>query len=216
MNDCPKYSRDLCATKHIYVISADGTGSSVLVEGQYPSWSPDGRRIAFNKGGIFTVKSDGTGLTRLTAISSFPVWSPEGNRIGFVRWNNELMNVYVINVDGTGEVNLSTTDFHEWSPVWSPDGRRLAVTTESPGTMDDTGVIVVINADGSGRMPLGDRVDPAWSPDGTRIVYLRYEGPDYCPDLNRNNLHVIDAAGGVPTKITDTQDYLGSPSWSSK
>jgi TolB protein len=76
-------------------VNADGSGQRKLADaccpgaiGTPPSWSPDGRKIAFMKslGGwergsreIFVVNSDGSGLRRLTRRPGHdddPVWSP--------------------------------------------------------------------------------------------------------------------------------------------
>ena len=76
----------------LYVMNVDGSGRRKLVDGvQYdapPVWSPDGRRIAFEKHlgswergsrEIFVVNTDGGGLQRLTRRPGHddgPVWSP--------------------------------------------------------------------------------------------------------------------------------------------
>jgi TolB protein len=78
----------------LYVMNADGRGRRKVVERGaqqdiVPVWSPDERRIAFERavpGGwergsreIFTVNADGSELQRLTrrpGQDDFPVWSP--------------------------------------------------------------------------------------------------------------------------------------------
>lgn len=87
----------------IFVVDADGGGLRRLtpwnLDAGTPSWSPDGRRIAFNSrdhalvnraSQIFTIAPNGSKLTRLTpgtATGSFwPAWSPDGSRIVFTRY----------------------------------------------------------------------------------------------------------------------------------
>lgn len=53
-----------------------------------PQWSPDGSKIAFSGGGIYTVKPNGTGLKRLVANTatwgySHAKWSPDGQHVIF-------------------------------------------------------------------------------------------------------------------------------------
>ena len=76
-------------------MNADGSGVTRLtgndaVDGS-PSWSPDGRRIAFDstRDGnreIYVMNADGSGVTRLThnpADDGYPAWSPDGRHIAF-------------------------------------------------------------------------------------------------------------------------------------
>ena len=112
----------------IYIMDADGSNQLRLTSNDVadtsPAWSPDGSRIAFvsNRNStpeIFIMSADGTSVSRLTGGSS-PDWSPDGNWIVFV----SNYNIHIINVDGTGETNLTDgyethvlNKFH--SPSWS-------------------------------------------------------------------------------------------------
>ena len=69
----------------IYVMNADGSKQTLLTaKGDgYPTWSPDGARIAFaRRSTIYVMNADGTGQTRLTdnrdnrGIDTNPAWSP--------------------------------------------------------------------------------------------------------------------------------------------
>ena len=122
----------------IYVMNADGSDVQILMDnaifGQYaqtrhpdrqrieyeyyfPSWSPDGDRIAFTSGGdasdIYVMKSDGTSIQRLTDRNSIdwcPSWSPDGQHIVFESYRNGYTNIYAMNADGSDVVRL--TDEH--------------------------------------------------------------------------------------------------------
>jgi len=58
-----------------------------------PSWSPDGRRLAFSKFtpndsyavGVFVARADGSGLRQIARGANSPVWSPDGTRIAYTR-----------------------------------------------------------------------------------------------------------------------------------
>lgn len=115
---------------------------------------------------IYRVQADGTGLTNLTndpGDDTFAVWSPDGKQIAFISDRSGQENLYVMNADGSNPRCLHDLEV-SGRPAWSPDGKKIAL---SPG--------VIINADGSGEVPLtADIVEgcnnPAWSPDGAQIA----------------------------------------------
>lgn len=187
----PQGTRLLFATDRfgdwdLYGVDPDGSNlTPVLVapglqwEG---SWSPDGTRILFTgKGGdVWVANADGSGQTNLTNWSTSdlsylagPAWSPDGGRIALVRSDDAepgifVVNIYVMNADGSGRTNLtgSDSDF-DFAPSWSPDGTRILFATVRDGDLE----AYVMNADGSGPTNLtsspGSRDLPG-SPQGWR------------------------------------------------
>jgi Tol biopolymer transport system component len=181
----------------VYVVNADGSGLRRLTHDPGadfdPSWSPDGRRIAYrHEGGggdstaeIYVMNADGSqirNLTRRPGQDHSPAWSPDGRRIAFASVRGGPMpSIWVMNADGSKQRRVSRVSGEY--PAWSPDGRKLAFdrNTFGPTGWD----IWVVNADRSHPRPLiasrADEQGPAWSPDGKTIAYGSGRGapPNY-------------------------------------
>ena len=84
----------------------------------FPSWSHDGVRVVFTSRGdgvddeIFIVNADGSSPVQLTdndADDSIPRVSPDGAKILFISERDGNAEIYVMDVDGSNQVNLSNT-----------------------------------------------------------------------------------------------------------
>ncbi len=104
------------------------------------------------------------------ADAAFP---GQNGKIAFV----QAGDIWTMNADGSGQVNLTNDAVPQSSPSWSPDGARIAFD-------QDTGTntrVWTMNADGSGKAMATNGTfpqsrDPAWSPDGTRLVFSNFAG----------------------------------------
>jgi len=119
----------------------------------YPSFSGDGRQIAFISGregslDIYLMNSDGTAVRQLTndhAINLFPAFSPASNQIAFVsnRDNpkSDIFDVYLLDLDPTGapgKVRRITHDEGQHGHTqYSYDGKWLIFASEAGGISDE-------------------------------------------------------------------------------
>ncbi len=167
----------------IYVMNADGGGVRRLTYGEppgdlSPTWSPNGRRIAFaDITGLFVMNADGGNWQRLTdgpADDSNPAWSSTGRGIAF-DGSRGLFNgdIYVVHAESDGMAHVTDSLPLDSNPSWSPDGRRIAFMRKQHPRARAR--VFVMSADGSAQMNLGvignSYSRPSWSPDGTRLAY---------------------------------------------
>ena len=213
----------------IYLMSPDGSGVVNLTksvgEGAWmPVWSPDGSRIAYHispDADIGMINADGTGKRNLTNTvpgglgertnnEEFgPAWSPDGKRIAFYGDRAALAepanwDIYAINLDGSGLVNLSNSDGYDYEPAWSPDGRKIAY-------FSGCGLgVCLMNTDGTGQVSLTSTyvtASPSWSPDGRTIVFPALVDSHF-------EIRLINPDGtGERTIVTDGS-YPFEPVWS--
>lgn len=208
-------------TTSIHIVSfndLDGPVVARLTRGSAPAWSPDGRRIAFDRDGhVWVIDADGQNERDLIAGSS-PTWSPDGSRIAFVNDSG----IAVMNADATGVTTIvrhgfRTDTYAPWdmgvgNPAWSPSGAEIAFDHIGDGDLMP-GQIFIVNANGSSLRRLtnnGSRVyaegDPAWSPDGSRIVFWSYN----------YGIASVDATGGTPGSISPgfaAASFATEPRW---
>jgi TolB protein len=163
----------------IIVMERDGDneGNIPQVNGWDPTWSPDGQFILFasDRNGttqLFTVRPDGTKLTRITnlpAIRGRSDWSADGQYIvtySGEAWQREL---YIMYSGGSDVRQLSPGGGNSQGPSFSPDGRWVAFTAYFDHFGDEHGCeIYIIRIDGTDLRRLTDNdycdYQPRWGP----------------------------------------------------
>jgi uncharacterized delta-60 repeat protein len=206
------------------VIGADGTGLRQLLvspfngdelqAGTTLSWSPDGRRVAFDawsvplpassscsampagQGATYLINVANGQLQRL-ATGTTPQWSPDGRRIAF----QDGLTLRVERPDGSGRRVIGAGS----ELAWSPGGSRVAFR-------DPHQWIAVVNVNDRHKRRLAIGRMPVWSPGGGRIAYQRND----CPAArNTDCLLVIGSDGKGFHQLTSFRGAsFGPVTWS--
>lgn len=178
---------------------------------QPPSWSSDGKRLAFsarddNRPHGWVVSLAGGTPRNLTKPSGaraahWPQLSPDGRKLLWVADRRERLPVVVTDVETGESVELTKEqNTANESARWSPDGRSIVFAS----TRDTVGLpqndIFVMDADGANVRNLsrhpGEDFDPRWSADGRSIVFASLRS-------GTSLLYEVDVAGGVTRPLAE-------------
>jgi TolB protein len=172
----------------------------LLRTGIFPTFSPDGERMAFTNGqaafshnGLMEASADGSNRwlihDNLERNTTAPSWSPVGDWIafglggafqGFLGTGRVSSTIALIRPDGTGLKEITHGEGSDGFPSWSPDGKRLVFRTA-----DKAGKglrIVDVESGEIKALTEGDHTDnfPDWSPKGDWICFTsNREDHDY-------------------------------------
>ncbi|MFI1172694.1 hypothetical protein [Streptomyces melanogenes] len=209
-------------TEDLYAISPSG-GTPVplthtaAVSDVMPSWSPDGKRVAFVRygsggaiDGIWTMKTTGGDLKAVpgTKGASDPAWSPDGKRIAYAKPVGTQREIYVADIDGTPATRLTHTAADDVHPTWSPDGKYLAFSrADASGTSRLIRIQLSTLKQTAVTGPGSHDGTPDWSR-SNHIVFSRVDSTGFA------HLYVVRPDGTALHRITSARANDKYPSWS--
>ena len=184
------------------------------------------------KGGeIFSANPDGSDVQQLTNsgrkhFSLISDWSPDGQHIAFdsdrvdVDGRKDVVQIYVMNADGSGVVQLTRGPGFHGNPGWSPDAERIAIDSDWGGGRPNGGIWVIPSSDPDGvtqeealrltSVPKNADLDsePQYSPDGATVVFTRFRAPCTSAILR------VNADGTGVQRMTPWRLNASDPDWS--
>jgi tricorn protease len=126
----------------------------LVTNGFLPTWSPDGKQLAFmrlsgDRYGLYTIKASGGEAKLLTTdlppidntllpynryqVSYFS-WSPDSSKIVYGSARNQRRNLWTVYADGSNETQITDNedaDSYLYCPLWSADSKQIAYTSKT-------------------------------------------------------------------------------------
>lgn len=165
---------------------------------------------------VYIANADGSDIT-LLGRGYGPLWSPDSRRIAFTSYRDGDAEIFVVDLDGGGERQITHNTVHDSDARWSPQGDRIAF-----GRSDGNGKwrLYVMEADGANPTALTSatmNVDfvsfgyptSVWSPDGRRLTFNFHTSASA-----RGGIAVINADGTGQTALTSESMGACCPTWS--
>ncbi|HEX7587485.1 MAG TPA: hypothetical protein VF478_04150, partial [Anaerolineae bacterium] len=205
----------------LYVTDSAGTAKPVVSHGgssapggiSSPSWTPDGAMVAYigidqnySTQYIYTIPAGG-GVENKLFAARYSTERQSGETLRGLAWGKThilfvsdltgFSEIWRLNSDGSGPLQLTTDKTEDGAPSWSPDGKQFAYYSKQAAGYQ----IMVRNLDGSGARALtktGNNLSPVWSPDGNWIAFSSDRGGN-----GRQDVYIMDKNGGSVQLLTD-------------
>ncbi len=180
-------TEDTTDVSGLYVLDLEADSTWLVTEGRItsPDWRPDGKRIAFAAGDIFSVRPDGSDLRQITDHGSafFPSWAPDGERLAYDATSLPKKGIWLVDPDGSNRKNLGLGREADWSS----SGGQITYRGP-PGETDSENQIWTSDTTGMSEKQLTDNSfvvnrHPEWSPNGDWVAWVAADGPEddpYC------------------------------------
>ena len=166
------------------IADADGYNPQTIVTSKEPllspSWSPDGRRIAYvsfekKKPSIY-IQEVLTGqrkkVTSFEGINGAPAWSPDGQQLAITLSKDGNPDIFILNLK-SGKLRPLTRHYAiDTEAAWSPDGRHIVFTSDRGGSPQ---IYQVPSYGGKAkRVTFENRYNAraSYSPDGQSLVMV--------------------------------------------
>ncbi len=175
----------------LQVADADGFNPQTIASSieplMSPSWSPDGKKMAYvsfeRKSAAIYIQTLATGqrerVAEFPGINGAPAWSPDGSRLALTLSKDGNPDIFVLNLASRSLLKLTKNYAIDTEPAWSPDGGSIVFTSDRGGKPQ----LYLVSSQGGQEKRLtfsGDyNARGSFSPDGKNLVMVHGNGGDY-------------------------------------
>ncbi len=146
-----------------------------FIKDSYPTWSPDGEKIAYTHGGkileagIYLINPDGSDNEMLIKSNDAyqADWSPDGKWLVFTAFDQ----IWKYNIESDSIVQLTNTPGGNFYPDWSPDGKRILYWKSMELGGYKRGIRMINSNGDNDTLVVRYSEDPNFERDGLSFVY---------------------------------------------
>jgi TolB protein len=256
-------TRDNLKADQIFIMNADGSSPRMVSTGKGRTtcsyFLKDGQRVLFASThlagdapppapdfsmgyvwavypsyDIFTAKTDGTDIQRLTDTPGYDAEatvSPDGKKIVFTSMRDGDLDLYVMDIDGKRVRRLTNELGYDGGAFFSPDGKQICYRAHHPKAVEDQQAykalldqnlvkpsvmeLYVMNADGSDRRQItkngAANFCPFFTPDGKKLIFSSNQDD---PKGRNFDLYLINLDGTGQEQVTFDPTFDGFPMFS--
>jgi len=166
----PEHRQWFNAAGEVWIMKADGTKPRYVVQGGWPSWSRDSKRVYYQcQEKLYTAAIDEpNSLPRpvLTCSGSLPSISPNEQYVAYV--NNETL--HVIDLASRAQIAQCSVPPLTWGGHWSPDSRQFSLGSYILPEVKTGLWIYDLDTDQITKILGGMVTSASWSPDGSKLA----------------------------------------------
>lgn len=132
---------------------------------------------------------------------------PSAGELAFVSNRDGNNEIYLMNSDGAGAVNLTNHPSNDRHPSWSPDGQKLAFASRRDNDAFDIYILDPATSAETRLTTAASDNRPAWSSDGARIAFVSERA-------GNKDIWIMDVDGSQQTQLTSSPANEDQPTWS--
>jgi TolB protein len=220
----------------IYMQRVNGTAVTRLTsddsDNAFPSFSPDGKQIAYcsTRSGtwnVYVMDTDGRNSVQVTNTNNqcmHPSFSPDGGRLVYSELGSRSnqWELWTVNLTSGEKRQIGYGLFPNWSPARDADRIAFQRARERGSRWFSLWTLDLIDGEGRRLTEVSVSsnaaiVSPAWSPDGKRLVFATILDPARSNGHRKGEQDIwsINADGGDRRRLTDGNGVNLSPVWAS-